>query len=54
LLAIGSVFVGMCILTTTISIILGIFTKHRGWCAVCPMGTLQEKIYKIRKPNNSK
>ena len=54
LLAIGSVFVGMCILTTIISIVLGIFTKHRGWCAVCPMGTLQEKIYKMRKPNNSK
>lgn len=50
-LVIGSVFVGMCILTTIISIILGIFTRHRGWCAICPMGTLQEKIYKIRKSN---
>ncbi|MDD5618644.1 MAG: 4Fe-4S binding protein [Candidatus Omnitrophica bacterium] len=50
-LVIGSVFVGMCILTTIISIILGILTRHRGWCAICPMGTLQEKIYKIRKSN---
>lgn len=47
LIAIGAVFVGMCILTTVISIILGAVTKHRGWCAICPMGTLQNKISKI-------
>jgi polyferredoxin len=47
LIAIGSVFVVMCILTTIISIILGVATKHRGWCMICPMGTLQEKIGKI-------
>lgn len=49
LVFIGMVFVGMCILTTIISVILGFITKHRGWCAICPMGTLQEKIYKMRK-----
>ncbi len=43
-IAIGSVFVGMCVLTTAIAIILGVATKHRGWCAICPMGTLQDKI----------
>ncbi len=48
-LAIGSVFVLMCITTTVISIILGVATKHRGWCAICPMGTLQEKIGKISR-----
>ena len=47
LIAIGSVFVGMCILTTIISIVLGVATKHRGWCMICPMGTFQEKIGKI-------
>ncbi len=47
LIAIGAVFVLMCILTTVISIILGILTKHRAWCVICPMGTLQEKIGKI-------
>jgi len=47
LIAIGSVFVVMCILTTIISIVLGVATKHRGWCMICPMGTLQEKIGKI-------
>jgi len=49
LIAIGSVFVVMCILTTIISIVLGIATKHRGWCAICPMGTLQDKISKISR-----
>ena len=49
LAAIGSVFVVMCILTTLISIVLGIITKHRGWCMICPMGTLQEKIGKVSR-----
>jgi len=46
---VGSVFVGVCLITTVISIGLAVFTKHRGWCAVCPMGFLQEKIGKLRK-----
>ncbi len=46
---IGAVFVSMCIITTVISIVLGVSIKHRSWCAICPMGTLQEKIGKIRK-----
>jgi len=50
LILIGSVFVGMCLLTTIISLILGLFTKHRGWCAVCPMGFLQEKIGRRSSP----
>jgi polyferredoxin len=50
---IGSVFVLMCLLTTIISIILGIRTKHRGWCTICPMGTLQEKIGKIHPPQRT-
>jgi len=49
LVAIGSVFVVMCIVTTVISIILGILTKRRGWCAICPMGYLQEKIHRITR-----
>jgi len=48
LVMIGSVFVGMCLLTTIIALILGVFIKHRGWCAICPMGFLQEKIGKRR------
>lgn len=45
---IGAVFVGICLITTIIAIILAVFTKYRGWCAICPMGFLQEKIGRIR------
>lgn len=46
---IGAIFVGMCLVTTIISILLGMSMKHRAWCAICPMGFLQEKISKIGK-----
>jgi len=49
IIAIGAVFVIMCLVTTIISIILGVFMKHRSWCMICPMGTLQDKIGKIGK-----
>jgi len=49
LIAIGSVFVGMCLLTTVLSIILGVTIRHRSWCAICPMGTLQEKLGRVGK-----
>jgi len=48
LIVIGSIFVGICLLTTVIAIILAVFTRHRAWCAICPMGFLQEKIGKIK------
>ncbi|TAM41359.1 4Fe-4S binding protein [bacterium] len=48
LIIIGSVFVGMCLITTIISVVLAVFTRHRGWCAICPMGFLQEKIGKLK------
>lgn len=44
-LAIGFVFVMMCGITTVFSVIIALFTRHRGWCAICPMGTLQEAIH---------
>jgi polyferredoxin len=50
LIAVGAVFVSMCLMTTVISIVLAIFTKHRGWCAICPMGTLQQAIGSLNKP----
>jgi len=46
---IGGVFVSMCIITTVISIILGVVSKHRAWCAICPMGFLQQKIAKVNR-----
>ncbi|RJP28048.1 MAG: 4Fe-4S binding protein [Candidatus Omnitrophota bacterium] len=49
LIAIGIIFIITCLVTTIISVILGISLKHRSWCAICPMGTLQEKIGKIHQ-----
>ena len=49
LIAIGGVFVLMCVVTTILSIFLGLATKHRSWCMICPMGTLQDKIDKSVK-----
>lgn len=46
---IGFVFVQMCLLTTLIAIILGVGTKERAWCLICPMGTLQAKIASLNK-----
>jgi polyferredoxin len=48
LLTIGAIFVSVCLITTVIAIIIGVATRHRGWCAICPMGTLQEAIGSIR------
>jgi polyferredoxin len=48
LITIGAVFVMMCLVTTIIAIILGVATKHRSWCVICPMGFLQEKVNKPR------
>lgn len=47
--AIGFVFVRMCILTTIISVVIGIPIHHRAWCSFCPMGTLQTKIATVGK-----
>ena len=51
--AIGFIFVQMCILTTLISIVLGVCTKERCWCTFCPMRTLQTKIASLRKGKNT-
>ena len=48
-LAIGAVFASMCLITTVISVVLGVATRHRGWCAICPMGTLQERLGRMNK-----
>lgn len=47
--AVGFVFVKTCIITTLIAILLGIPMHYRRWCAICPMGTLQEGIHSLRK-----
>ena len=37
----GRVFWLMCVITTSIGVILGIFVHPRTWCSFCPMGTIQ-------------
>ena len=49
LLTVGAIFVSMCIITSLISIAVGVFTKSRGWCMFCPMGTLQDRIGTLKK-----
>jgi ferredoxin-type protein NapH len=41
---VGMVFVTMCILTTSISILFGVALSPRAWCTFCPMGTLQRYL----------
>jgi polyferredoxin len=53
-IAVGAVFVGMCVITTLIAIIIGISTRHKGWCMICPMGTLQGRLGKINKKSKEK
>jgi len=54
LVVIGGIFVLMCVVTTILSIFLGVATKHRSWCMICPMGTLQDSIGKIKKSKKTK
>ena len=49
IIVIGAIFVSMCLITTIIAIILGFTMYHRGWCAICPMGLMQEKINKLNR-----
>ncbi len=40
----GRVFWMMCVVTTTIAVIAGLAVNARFWCAMCPMGTMQNAI----------
>lgn len=40
----GFLFVQMCLLTTILAIIMGLATRARAWCVICPMGTIQAKL----------
>lgn len=54
LMAVGAVFVLMCFITTIISIVIGLVARHRGWCAICPMGTLQDALHKMHRKEDKK
>jgi polyferredoxin len=51
--SIGFVFIRMCIITTIISVLLGIPLIERAWCAICPMGMLQNKINSLKLAEHS-
>ncbi len=40
----GHIFWMMCVITTTIGVILGILFKARAWCQFCPVGTIQNAV----------
>jgi len=40
----GYVFWMICVITTSIGVVLGIFLHQRAWCAFCPMGTMQNAL----------
>jgi ferredoxin-type protein NapH len=40
----GTVFWVLCIVSLSAGVIMGYFFKPRSWCAICPMGTLQDTI----------
>jgi ferredoxin-type protein NapH len=45
---IGQVFVRMIIITTLITLVLGLIYHPRTWCRICPMGTMAHYISKWR------
>jgi polyferredoxin len=51
--AVGLIFVSMCLVTTIIALVLGLFFSKRAWCSVCPMGFLQEQIHRLNKNKKS-
>ena len=40
----GRVFWLMCVITTSIGVVLGILIHPRSWCSFCPIGTIQSYI----------
>ena len=40
----GIVFWALCGISLSAGLVLGFFFKPRSWCAICPMGTLQDTI----------
>lgn len=48
--AVGMVFVRMIMITTALTLVLGIFYQPRTWCSFCPMGTMAHYITKWKTP----
>ena len=46
----GKVFWLMCVITTGLGLVLGLFIHPRAWCAFCPIGTMQNILGGKKKP----
>lgn len=44
----GNVFWLLCLVSLGAGILLGILYKPRAWCALCPLGTLQDTVREVR------
>lgn len=42
--ALGRFFWGLCVISLAAGVVTGLIYRPRAWCAVCPMGTLQDTI----------
>lgn len=46
----GRVFIQMCLITTSIGIVLGVVFHPRTWCAACPVGTFSSTVGGHKNP----
>jgi len=53
---VGAVFVRLCLITTLGAIFLALVSQQRAWCAICPMGTMQNLIDRAatRRPTRAR
>jgi polyferredoxin len=42
--ALGRFFWGLCVVSLAAGVVVGLAYRPRAWCAVCPMGTLQDTV----------
>ena len=52
--SIGRVFWWIYMVALSLGIVLGLAYKPRAWCAVCPLGTLQDTIAEAASPPTAK
>lgn len=46
--AVGAVFIRMVLITTLLTLFLGVIYSPRTWCAFCPMGTMAHYVSKVQ------
>jgi polyferredoxin len=46
----GAVFWRMCLVTSTVALYLAVTFTSRGWCRICPVGTVAAATGGVRQP----